>query len=144
MVAIAPCAIRPSASPSALRKRIPFSPTSLNPVIKPAESDPKRTSRPGTPNDKRSVVMAALFALAGAYHLFGFFFPALVASSPPWRHALFVAINAAGASLMLKRPPWMIYPFAVLTAQQLYDQFTYGEKSWLALRHFARWVAAAI
>lgn len=35
------------------------------------------------------------------------------------------------------------YDTLVVTVQQLYDQFTYGEKSWLALRHFARWVAAA-
>ena len=35
------------------------------------------------------------------------------------------------------------YDTLVVTSQQLYDQFTYGEKSWLALRHFARWVAAA-
>ena len=35
------------------------------------------------------------------------------------------------------------YDTLVVTAQQLYDQFTYGEKSWLALRHFTRWVAAA-
>jgi hypothetical protein len=35
------------------------------------------------------------------------------------------------------------YDTLVVTSHQLYDQFTYGDKSWLALRHFARWVAAA-
>jgi hypothetical protein len=35
------------------------------------------------------------------------------------------------------------YDTLMVTTQQLYDQFHYGERSWLALRHFARWMAAA-
>ena len=35
------------------------------------------------------------------------------------------------------------YDTLMVTTQQLYDQFNYGEKSWLALRHFSRWLAAA-
>ncbi|MBH8567264.1 hypothetical protein KB206_00090 [Microvirga sp. STS02] len=35
------------------------------------------------------------------------------------------------------------YDTLMVTSQQLYDQFFYGEKSWLALRHFTRWLAAA-
>lgn len=35
------------------------------------------------------------------------------------------------------------YDTLMVTSQQLYDQFHYGDKSWLALRHFARWLAAA-
>ena len=35
------------------------------------------------------------------------------------------------------------YDTLMVTTQQLYDQFFYGEKSWLALRHFSRWLAAA-
>ena len=35
------------------------------------------------------------------------------------------------------------YDTLMVTSQQLYDQFFYGEKSWLALRHFSRWLAAA-
>jgi hypothetical protein len=35
------------------------------------------------------------------------------------------------------------YDTLMVTSHQLYDQFTYGDRSWLALRHFARWIAAA-
>ncbi|MGY3090473.1 hypothetical protein ACVWYF_003528 [Hymenobacter sp. UYAg731] len=35
------------------------------------------------------------------------------------------------------------YDTLMVTSQQLYDQFFYGEKNWLALRHFSRWMAAA-
>ena len=35
------------------------------------------------------------------------------------------------------------YDTLMVTTQQLYDQFQYGDRTWLALRHFARWMAAA-
>ena len=35
------------------------------------------------------------------------------------------------------------YDTLMVTAPQLYDQFTYGDRSWLALRHFSRWLVAA-
>ena len=35
------------------------------------------------------------------------------------------------------------YDTLLVTADQLYDQFHYGERSWLALRQFGRWLAAA-
>jgi len=35
------------------------------------------------------------------------------------------------------------YTTLLITAPELYDQFHYGERSWLALRHFGRWLAAA-
>lgn len=35
------------------------------------------------------------------------------------------------------------YDTLMVTTNQLYDQFHYGDRSWLALRHFARWMAAA-
>ncbi len=34
------------------------------------------------------------------------------------------------------------YDTLVVTAPQLYDQFHYGERSWLALRHFSLWMVA--
>jgi hypothetical protein len=34
------------------------------------------------------------------------------------------------------------YDTLMVTAAQLYDQFHYGERSWLALRHFGLWLAA--
>ncbi|MBD2767648.1 hypothetical protein IC235_07060 [Hymenobacter sp. BT664] len=35
------------------------------------------------------------------------------------------------------------YDTLVVTVSQLYDQFMYGDRSWLAMRHFGRWLAAA-
>lgn len=35
------------------------------------------------------------------------------------------------------------YDTLLITAAQLYDQFHYGERSWMALRHFGLWLAAA-
>ncbi|MBD2722428.1 putative type IX secretion system sortase PorU2 [Hymenobacter armeniacus] len=35
------------------------------------------------------------------------------------------------------------YDTLMVTTFQLYDQFGYGDRSWLAMRHFARWMAAA-
>ena len=35
------------------------------------------------------------------------------------------------------------YSVLTVTAPELYDQFTYGDRSWLALRHFTRWLVAA-
>ncbi|MBF9223089.1 putative type IX secretion system sortase PorU2 [Hymenobacter ruricola] len=35
------------------------------------------------------------------------------------------------------------YDTLMVTSFQLYDQFGYGDRSWLAMRHFARWMAAA-
>ena len=35
------------------------------------------------------------------------------------------------------------YDTLMVTTQQLYDQFLYGERSWLGMRHFARWIASA-
>ena len=35
------------------------------------------------------------------------------------------------------------YDTLMVTAPQLYDRFTYGDRSWLALRHFTRWLVAA-
>lgn len=35
------------------------------------------------------------------------------------------------------------YDTLVVTVGQLYDQFFYGDRSWLAMRHFGRWLAAA-
>jgi hypothetical protein len=63
---------------------------------------------------------AALFVGAGAYHLYG-----LIASLADPRlaafHAAFVVIDPITAYLLLRRPEWFPYAFAVLTVQQIYS-----------------------
>ncbi|MGI4886898.1 MAG: C25 family cysteine peptidase [Janthinobacterium lividum] len=53
------------------------------------------------------------------------------ASKAPRLYAGYRASAAGGA-----------YDTLVVTAPQLYDQFHYGERSWLALRHFSLWLVA--
>ena len=38
--------------------------------------------------------------------------------SPTWRHLLFAGIDTLGAWLLLRRPRWLVFPMALLTAQQ--------------------------
>ncbi len=71
----------------------------------------------------RDMVFAAsaiLFIGAGAYHLYG-----LIASLADPRlaafHAAFVVIDQVTAYLLLRRPDWFPYAFAVLTFQQIYS-----------------------
>ena len=38
---------------------------------------------------------------------------------PAWRHVLFIVIDCALAPLFLRRPPWFVWVYAVLTVQVL-------------------------
>jgi hypothetical protein len=76
------------------------------------------------------VVVAAFFGVAAAFHLLALFRPDLAPPSPPWRHALFVAINAAVAAGVLWRPRGFVVAFACLTAQQLYSHGAYAAHVW--------------
>jgi hypothetical protein len=63
---------------------------------------------------------AVLFIGAGLYHLYGLIAsmadPGLAAF-----HAAFVVIDPITAYLLLRRPDWFPYAFAVLTVQQIYS-----------------------
>jgi hypothetical protein len=76
------------------------------------------------------VVIAAFFAVAAAFHAAALLRPDLAEPSPPWRHALFVAINAAAAAGVLWRPPGFVIAFALFTAQQLYSHGAYAIDVW--------------
>ncbi len=65
--------------------------------------------------------VAAAFALAALFHIAALGAPSIGESSPVWRHALFVAVNAALCVLMVRRPRWFPYAFTLLCAQQLYS-----------------------
>lgn len=72
-------------------------------------------------------IFAFFFALGALYHLVGFIDPMLVVPASRERHAVFVLINLVGSGLILWRPPWLIWPFGVLTVQQLYS---HGWRAW--------------
>lgn len=71
------------------------------------------------------------FGLAALYHLVGFMFPDLVAPAPAWRHALFVGINTCGCWLLIARPTWLIWPFTLLTLQQIYSHTNRAVDWWI-------------
>ena len=75
---------------------------------------------------------AALFIGAGLYHLYG-----LIATLADPRlaafHAAFVVIDPMTAYLLLRRPDWFPYAFAVLTIQQIYSHGMEALTAWRAM-----------
>jgi hypothetical protein len=74
---------------------------------------------------------AVLFTGAGAYHLYG-----LIASLADPQlaafHAAFVVIDPVTAYLLLRRPDWFPYAFAVLAIQQIYSHGIEALTAWRA------------
>lgn len=74
---------------------------------------------------------ALLFVGAGLYHLYGLIAsmadPGLAAF-----HAAFVVIDPVTAYLLLRRPAWFPYAFAVLTIQQIYSHGMEALVAWRA------------
>ncbi|MGZ3422605.1 MAG: hypothetical protein ACXWUG_00195 [Polyangiales bacterium] len=68
------------------------------------------------------VILAIGFAAAAAFHAVAMLVP--IDTTPRWRHALFVAIDLALAALMVRRPPWFPWVFALLVMQQAYSHGT--------------------
>jgi len=88
-------------------------------------------------------VIAAFFAVAAAFHAAALVRPELAPPSPPWRHALFVAINAALGAGVLLRPRGFAVAFGLVTAQQLYSHGAYALSVW---QHEGRvdWASALV
>lgn len=86
---------------------------------------------------------AAPFLAAAAYHLTGLLRPGWTEPAPPWRHALFVAVNAlAAAALWRWRRAWLP-AFAALAAQQLWSHGRYGLAVW-RLESRIDWASVAV
>ncbi|SFQ04033.1 C25 family cysteine peptidase [Hymenobacter arizonensis] len=88
---------------------------------------------PARPVRFRAINAATVnFAIVSHRQLYG---PALDGTTPVTNaareYAKYRASTAGGS-----------YDTLLVTASQLYDQFHYGERSWLALRHFGLWLAA--
>src|SRR6185503_11326142 len=75
------------------------------------------------------VVAAVLFIGAALFHLYG-----LVTSTGDMGlaafHAAFVVIDPLTAFLLLRRPDWFPYAFAVLTVQQIYSHGMDALNAW--------------
>jgi hypothetical protein len=87
--------------------------------------------------------LAAAFAFTALFHLAAILLPSLAPGSSASRHAAFVAINTGVVAGLLRRPPWFVWSFAVLTAQQLYS---HGLDVWRAWSGAGRidWMSLAV
>jgi hypothetical protein len=74
---------------------------------------------------------AVLFIGAGLYHLYGLI-ASLADPSLTAFHAAFVVIDPVTAYLLLRRPDWFPYAFAVLTIQQIYSHGMEALTAWRA------------
>jgi hypothetical protein len=73
---------------------------------------------------KLAPFFAALFALGALRHGIALGWPRAGDASPPWRHLLFVGINAIFSIAFARRLRWLPIPCAILTAQQLHSHGT--------------------
>ncbi len=55
------------------------------------------------------------------FHVASLVTPSISEPSPPWRHALFVGVNAFFGWAFLTRAAWLPVPFGILCGQQLYS-----------------------
>ena len=74
---------------------------------------------------------AILFVGAGLYHLYGLI-ASLADPNLAAFHAAFVVIDPVTAYLLLRRPDWFPYAFAVLTVQQIYSHGMEALTAWRA------------
>lgn len=89
------------------------------------------------------VLVALGFAAAAAYHAVALIAPRLAEPSPPWRHSLFIVINAALALGFVHRPPWFPLVLGAVTVQQLYSHGTYGWRV-LTEQHRVDWASVFV
>ncbi len=74
--------------------------------------------------------LAVPFLAAAVYHAAGLLRPSWAEPAPPWRHALFVAVNALAAAGVLRwRRAWLP-GYVALAAQQLWSHGRYGLTVW--------------
>jgi hypothetical protein len=88
-------------------------------------------------------LFALPFAAGGLYHAAGLFWPAWTEPSPPWRHALFVAVNAAAAAGLLRYRRAFLPAYCLLALQQVYGHSVYGWSVWRA-EHRVDWASVAV
>lgn len=62
---------------------------------------------------------------------------------PAWRHVVFIVIDSSVAWLFLRRPMWLVWAYAVLTAQIL---SSHGMGAWVVWtnEHRIDWISVAI
>ncbi|GAC1393589.1 MAG: hypothetical protein NVSMB47_01120 [Polyangiales bacterium] len=74
------------------------------------------------------------FAAAALFHLAALVAPSLAEPSPPWRHALFVVVDASIAFGIRRRGPVFLGLFALFAGQQLASHGAQALGTWAAER----------
>ena len=86
--------------------------------------------------------LAPAFACAGVFHFAALLWPHIAEPVPAWFHALFVAVNAALAVGIVKRPRGFLPIYVVYTLQQLAEHGTRGLTVWQH-EHRVDWASLA-
>lgn len=87
-------------------------------------------------------IIAALLAFASLlFHVKGYFYPG--SQSPPWRHAVFFAVNCICIYGLLKTPKWFTWFIAILTIQQWYSHGSYAIELWQK-QHTIHWISVGV
>ena len=87
------------------------------------------------------IIAALMMFGALLFHVKGFFYP--VPPTPPWRHAIFVAVTALCIYGVLKRPRWFIWFTGILTVQQWYSHGSYALEFWQK-QHSIHWISMGV
>jgi hypothetical protein len=83
-------------------------------------------------------ILAVALALVTAFHAAAVVAPGLGIPGTRLRHALWVPIAAIGTVLVLRRPRWLVFPFAAVTVFGVYGHLDRLTERWPALD----WIAA--
>jgi hypothetical protein len=67
------------------------------------------------------IVAGVATGMVAVFHAVALVVPAVSEPSPPWRHGLFVGINAFFAWAYITRAWWLPLPFGALWAQQTWS-----------------------
>lgn len=83
------------------------------------------------------------FGIAAIYHMLAITAPSLNVTGTPWRHALFVVINALSVWLILRRGRWSVLFFSLITVEQL---FSHGTQTWNRwhIEHRIDWISIGV
>jgi hypothetical protein len=83
-------------------------------------------------------VLAAVLALVTVFHATAVAAPGLGIPGSRLRHAIWVPMAAIGTWLVLRRPRWLVFPFAAVSVFGVYNHLGRLTDRWPALD----WIAA--
>lgn len=91
---------------------------------------------------------AVLAIAAAAFHAAAMASPGIARieydpTYPTWRHVLFIVIDVTAAALLLRRPPWFVWAYAVLTLQVLNGHGRGAWHRWVEQRE-VDWISVGV